>query len=254
MSPSETKGLSFNGAVSRKVAVLVDGGFFLKRLPDLRPDLTVNAAAVARALNQLVRGHLYHLNKTYCLANYWALLYRAFFYDARPFQGTTERPASRQRLDFSKTQEASFRNQLHDEIRRKRKFALRLGEVHREGGWRLTEEASKRVMRGELTAAQLDDSHFQFGLRQKGVDMRIGIDIASISLKRQADTIILVAGDSDFVPAAKLARREGVEVVLDPMMRSVRPELFEHIDGLFSGLPRRRLPRRVEDIEPDDFA
>jgi uncharacterized LabA/DUF88 family protein len=49
------------------------------------------------------------------------------------------------------------------------------------------------------------------GLRQKGVDMRIGLDIASMTLKHQVDTIILVTGDSDFVPAAKLARREGVE-------------------------------------------
>ncbi|MCY3544387.1 MAG: NYN domain-containing protein [Chloroflexi bacterium] len=34
--------------------------------------------------------------------------------------------------------------------------------------------------------------------------MRIGLDIASITLKRQADTIVLVSGDSDFVPAAKI--------------------------------------------------
>lgn len=76
------------------------------------------------------------------------------------------------------------------------------------------------------------------GLRQKAVDMRIGTDISSLTLKRQVDTIILVAGDSDFVPASKLARREGVRVILDPMWRSVKPSLFEHIDGLYSGSPR----------------
>lgn len=62
--------------------------------------------------------------------------------------------------------------------------------------------------------------------------------IASLTLKRQVDTIVLVAGDSDFVPASKLARREGVKVVLDPLWRSVAPELFEHIDGLQSGFPK----------------
>ena len=67
--------------------------------------------------------------------------------------------------------------------------------------------------------------------------MRIGIDITSLTLKRQVDKIVLVAGDSDFVPAAKLARREGVEFILDPMWRSVGSDLFEHIDGLWSGLP-----------------
>lgn len=65
--------------------------------------------------------------------------------------------------------------------------------------------------------------------------MRIGLDIASITLKRQADTVILVSGDSDFVPAAKLARREGVTFILDPLWHNVSNDLLEHIDGLRSG-------------------
>ena len=68
--------------------------------------------------------------------------------------------------------------------------------------------------------------------------MRIGLDIASIALKRQAETIVLVSGDADFVPAAKLARREGVQFVLDALWRSVSPDLLEHIDGLRSGFSR----------------
>ena len=65
--------------------------------------------------------------------------------------------------------------------------------------------------------------------------MRIGIDIASLTLKKQADTIILVSADSDFVPATKLARREGVEVILDPLWHTAHSDLHEHIDGLRSG-------------------
>ena len=68
--------------------------------------------------------------------------------------------------------------------------------------------------------------------------MRIGLDIATVSLKKQADTIILVAGDSDFVPAAKLARREGVTFILDPLWQGVSPDLSEHIDGLTSGFSK----------------
>ncbi len=64
--------------------------------------------------------------------------------------------------------------------------------------------------------------------------MRIGLDIASMTLKRQVDTIILVTGDSDFVPAAKLARREGVEFLLDPLWQRVSEELTEHVDGVLS--------------------
>lgn len=68
--------------------------------------------------------------------------------------------------------------------------------------------------------------------------MRIGLDIASMTLKRQVDTLILVTGDSDFVPAAKLARREGVEFLLDPMWQQVSDELSEHVDGVASVFPR----------------
>jgi uncharacterized LabA/DUF88 family protein len=101
--------------------------------------------------------------------------------------------------------------------------------------------------------SEIENHHVVLGLRQKGVDMRIGLDIASITLKKQADTIILISGDSDFVPAAKLARREGVEFILDPMWQSVNDDLFEHIDGLQSGLWRPGAkPAGGEVASPDE--
>jgi len=45
-------------------------------------------------------------------------------------------------------------------------------------------------------------------------------------------------GDSDFVPAAKLARREGVEFLLDPLWQQVSDELNEHVDGVVSVFPK----------------
>ena len=47
-------------------------------------------------------------------------------------------------------------------------------------------------------------------------------------------------GDRDFVPAAKLARREGIDFILDPLWASIKPNLHEHIDGLRSN--RKKLP------------
>ena len=38
---------------------------------------------------------------------------------------------------------------------------------------------------------------------QKGVDIRIGLDIARIAVKHIVDIIVLVTGDSDFVPVMK---------------------------------------------------
>ena len=64
------------------------------------------------------------------------------------------------------------------------------------------------------------------------MDMKLGTDIAYITLKKQVDQIVLISGDSDFVSAAKLARREGIDFILDPLGAPVKPDLFEHIDGL----------------------
>ncbi len=68
--------------------------------------------------------------------------------------------------------------------------------------------------------------------------MKIGLDISSLAYKHQVDQIALVAGDADFVPAAKLARREGIDFILDPLWSSVSADLHEHIDGLQSVCPR----------------
>ena len=121
-------------------------------------------------------------------------------------------------------------------------MALRRGEVRKElhRSWVLRADAQKALLSGQRAVADLTDEDFTFAVRQKGVDMRIGLDIASLAHKRQADTIILVAGDSDFVPAAKLARREGVRFVLDPLWQDIPADLNEHIDGLTSGFPRPR--------------
>ena len=221
-----------------KVATLIDGGYFLKRLPSVRPDIdTSDPEQVAGAIRQLVRSHLSQLNDIHHATNFYSLLYRCFYYDALPYSNKGHTPISKRGIDFAKSEMATFRLRLFDALRGQRNFALRLGEVKKpsNSSWTLKPEAQKRLLRGDLEVSGLVDSDFLPDLRQKGVDMRIGLDIASITLKRQADTIILVSGDSDFVPAAKLARREGVTFILDPLWHNVSNDLLEHIDGLQSG-------------------
>ena len=64
--------------------------------------------------------------------------------------------------------------------------------------------------------------------------MKIGLDIAALAYKRLVNQIVLISGDSDFVPAAKLARREGIDFILDPLGHHIKDDLLEHIDGLRS--------------------
>ncbi len=264
----------------RRIAILIDGGFFLKRLPRLvNPELCETPEGIAAYVRHLCRNHVKHL--TGCSNTDWAqYVYRIFYYDAVPYDGKAHNPIDNRSIDFGKSDVAVQRLALFDCLRRQRKVALRLGKVNRDHDWAIKPELTKLLLRsrsaldvldrltpggGEETKGasqdamsmqlsadelrslrefraiwqQLDRSSVQLGLRQKGVDMRIGVDIASLALKKQADTLILVAGDSDFVPAAKLARREGIDFILDPLWQHINADLFEHIDGLHSGIPKR---------------
>lgn len=255
---------------TRRIAVMIDGGFFLKRLPSviLNEKRRDSAEKVSGLVHLMCKNHVKYITR--CNDNAWLdNTYRIFFYDALPYDKQAHHPVENKQIDFAKSGEAIFRNNLFDSLRRTRKLALRLGKVIREEDWSPPSRKTRKILPTREILAELDlskiqnggnlnlskqqvsklqnmqnrwkeigDNEIHLGFRQKGVDMRIGIDIASISLKQQADTIILIAGDSDFVPAAKLARREGVEFILDPMWQSVNEDLFEHIDGLQSGFKK----------------
>ncbi|MEI7496951.1 MAG: NYN domain-containing protein, partial [Betaproteobacteria bacterium] len=111
----------------------------------------------------------------------------------------------------------------------------------------LSTEQAQQLLAAHDFWQSLQAGDVALGLRQKGVDMRIAIDIASLTLKQQVSTIVLVAGDSDFVPAAKLARREGMEFILDPLWQNLNDDLFEHIDALQSGLNRPARENHIVD-------
>ena len=120
-------------------------------------------------------------------------------------------------------------------LRSQRRVALRLGTLLDSGAeYRLKPKVFNKLLRREISLEQLTEEDFNLDVKQKGVDMKIAVDIACLSYKRQVDTIILIAGDSEFVPAAKLARTEGVDFILDPMWHTITPLLNEHVDGIMS--------------------
>ena len=99
-----------------------------------------------------------------------------------------------------------------------------------------------------MQLSDLTDDDLKYPLNQKAVDMKVGLDIATLAFKERVNQIILSAGDSDFVPAAKFARKEGVDFILDPMMNNIDPSLHEHIDGLMS---IKNMSRRENSSETD---
>lgn len=211
------------------VAVLIDGGFFLKRyFTLLDKSRTHTPVQVARNLYTFALKHVGKDNH----------LYRIFYYDCHPFEKKVHNPITKKVLDFKKTPQYKFRMDLFEELKKKRKVALRLGVVKDSGNWSLKPGLTKDLINGKTSISALKDSDISYDLRQKGIDMKIGVDIASIALKKFVSQIVLISGDADFVPASKLARREGIDFILDPMWNNIDDSLFEHIDGLRSTFPK----------------
>ena len=165
-------------------------------------------------------------------------LYRIFYYDCLPYKKKQHNPISGKSIDFSKTDQFKFQIDFFEELKKKRKVALRLGVLEDRKRWILNPVKTKKLLKGVINVDDLNEDDVFFDFIQKRVDIKIGLDIASITLKKQVEQIILISGDSDFVPAAKLARREGIDFLLDPMWNPIKPHLFEHIDGLMSKIEK----------------
>lgn len=209
-----------------KTAILVDGGFYRKRAKSLAGDKSPKERA-----DELERYCLDHLHDKH--ENRY--LYRIFYYDCPPMEKGKNafHPLFKKSVNLGDSEHGRWMQDFLDELKHRRKFALRLGKLSDLGlNYNLKPTVTRDLLNGSKSLEELTEQDFQLNLTQKGVDMRIGIDISSISFKKQVNQIILIAGDSDFVPAAKQARREGIDFILDPMGNHIPDDLFEHIDGI----------------------
>lgn len=160
-------------------------------------------------------------------------LYRIFYYDTGPLDAKGHNPISGKFIDFSKTKVAAAQNDLFVSIKNTPNFALRTGHtVWRNKEWLIKNDRFKALISKKINLSDLTDKDVFPNIQQKTVDMKMGIDIALIAIKKLADLLIIISGDADIVPALKLARKEGMQVCLDPLLKHIRPELSEHIDFL----------------------
>jgi uncharacterized protein (TIGR00288 family) len=198
-------------------ALLLDAGFLRYKL---RPP--VDAAAISSFASWV--------SALPCLER--MRLHRIYFYDSKPLETSERKPLGGGTIDFGSTATAARNKSLQSSLMREPFFALRFGELHLEG-WRLRQ----RVLRKSGAVVQISADDLEPNIRQKGVDMRIGLDIASLTLKKHAQVIVLVTADSDFVPAMKFARREGAQLVLITLGHGIRDGLKEHADLVIDQLP-----------------
>lgn len=169
-----------------KVAILIDGGYLrvIARAALARictPDII---EAVAHACVDRADGER---------------LFRVLYYDCSPFSGTVRLPVSGENTTFT-----SSDHWLKD-LATRNCFAVRLGELKFRGF---------KPRQIPTHGRALTDTDFAPDFEQKGVDMRIGLDIATFAQTRAVERIVLITNDTDFVPAMKHARKAGLQVVL----------------------------------------
>ena len=189
--------------MKKKIAVLIDGGhlrvYTLRAKKTFIPDYIEKIAHVCALADEVI--------------------HRVLYYDCPPFQGEATLPVSGVKKAFSGSDKW-----LHD-IAHKDLFAVRQGVLKFRG---FVLKPSKIPF---TPTSPLTDADFDAKFEQKGVDMRIGLDMATLSSNNSVDLIALVTNDTDCIPAMKHARRAGLQVALVVVPGyHPAPELLAHSD------------------------
>ena len=194
-----------------KVNVLIDGGFFSQKFYELNnklPKYKDVITEVEKAM-QLVK------DKTNGETS--DILFRIFYYDCRPFGGKVKDRTGNNEIDFSKSPTYEAKNHFLDKLCKEDKVAVRIGELSFDG-WKTDRN---------------NPNKWKPDFKQKGVDMKIGLDMALMATKKIVDKIVLIAGDSDFISPIKFVRKEGIQVYLYKMNHKVKGALIDHCDFVF---------------------
>ncbi|MDO4973301.1 MAG: NYN domain-containing protein [Eubacteriales bacterium] len=212
--------------LTRKTAILVDGGYYRVR----SRDLWGNKTPLERA-SELYSYCLLHITEPSEPRD----LYRIFYYDCPPMTRTVKHPLTKNDIDYSSLPGTRWSNDFFKYLVEKRKVALRRGELAEStASFVLKETVLNDLLSGTKQIATLTENDFRLDVKQKGVDMRIGLDVASLANDHLVDQIVLIAGDSDFLPVVKMARKSGIDVLLDPMKQFPKRNMQEHVDGIES--------------------
>jgi uncharacterized LabA/DUF88 family protein len=184
----------------KKTALLIDGGY--ARVVSKKAGKTYNPDYIER---------LAHACRAASVE-----LCRILYYDCAPYSGTVNLPVSGTAKTFHGNS-----NWLN-ELAAKDLFAVRLGVLKFRGF------VPRHI---PIAANTLTDNDFKSDFEQKGVDMRIGLDIATYADRSSFDRFIVITADTDCVPAFKHARKSGMQVVLIEFPgEHLAPELKCHVD------------------------
>lgn len=192
--------------MAKRLVLLIDGGYMRAQARKANPPRLFDAALVTALTNK-------------CVDPATEELHRVLYYDCPEYSGTVQLPISRAPHTFAGT------DALLRDLAARDYFAVRSGSL-RFRGW-----DRKRVPGQAAPAAPPTDADFKPKFVQKGIDMRIGLDIATYAASDRIDRLGLVSADTDLVPALKHARRAGLQVTVYELPgQHLHRDLIEHAD------------------------
>lgn len=201
----------------KKIAILVDVGFV---------DRAFKSGTAQRNFSP---NSLYDFTRAFVDPNTDDLI-RIFFYHAEPYAGEEVLPVSRNLYDFKTSPQYIQKKDFLSRLALKDYVAIRRGKTVF-SGWILKNDVIQKFQQNP--SYTVTDADYTPNIQQKGVDIKIGLDVAWMSEHNEIEKIILITADSDFVPAMKFARREGVQIVLGqykPYTARLSHDFREHAD------------------------
>jgi uncharacterized LabA/DUF88 family protein/predicted NAD-dependent protein-ADP-ribosyltransferase YbiA (DUF1768 family) len=188
--------------INSKTVILIDGGYVDKQFSSIQQRTSMG----------LIKHLIHQIKEKIKLEE----VFRIFYYDCPPFGEKVTIPA------YEGNPESSINYKDSPTYIAKEKFlkdletidtmALRLGNIRFFGEFKYKD--------GKLSP----------DIKQKSVDMKIGLDIAWMAGKKIVDNIILVTNDTDFTSPMKLARREGILVYICSLLTEPAKDLVIHSD------------------------
>lgn len=153
-----------------RLAVFIDGGYIVSICRQHFDGARVDYHKVGEEIRRMVEQGSFEAVDRF----------RTYYYTCPPYQGDPPTVDERDRL-------SAYQRFTHS-VGSLPRFEVREGRLQKQGF--------------------RDDGNPIF--QQKRVDLLLGLDIALLSAKQQITHVALLAGDSDFLPAVTVAKREGV--------------------------------------------
>lgn len=199
--------------MKKKVAVFIDGGFLRANTNKLNnknknknlPQILYDHKLIIKAANNAIDSN----NEE---------LFRIHYFDCDPYSGELTLPISKNKKTVSNP------STLLSILSCQEKVCVRKG-VLKFRGWTLKKNKSTDP------TVQLKDDDFKEKYIQKGVDIRIGLDLVNASDIKICESVILLTNDTDLVPAMKIARTRGMNIGCVSINQSIiARELKSHSD------------------------